>query len=589
MLIIATLYFGRPILLPIVAAILITFLLSPPISWLQRRHVPRPVAVLTVVILLFTGLGLIVWTATSQLSELVLQLPTYEETLRNKIKDLRGSESSTLRKVGNSIGKLTTEIQQSVDETDAAVKQPQTSGTPPSTPLPVKVVADPSTPLESANVAIASLAGPLASLGVLTVLVIFMSMVREDLRDRLVRLAGTSQVTLTTRTLDELGTRISRYLLMNALINSGFGLTLGLGLFCIGVQYAALWGLMAAVLRFIPYLGVFIAAAGPIAFTAVQFPAWTQLAMVVGLFVAVELLVDNVVEPLVYGRSAGVAPVALLLAAMFWGWLWGPAGLVLSVPLTVSLAVLGKYLPPLEPLWILLGNESTLPASVSYYQRLLAGDVDEANEIVDAQRKELSLVQTFDQVLLPALAQAERDREHGDISQSQQELIWNITEQLVDDLPADMAADPVVAEVAQKPRITVVGVPILDCADELALKMLARVAPAMIQFEQTATVMLTGELLGRLETNQTDVVCISALGPGGVGQVRYVCKRVRQSFPALPILVGRWAFHGDVDKMAANAIQRGATHVVTRLEAALETLAKIPSQQISPAPSAVVA
>jgi predicted PurR-regulated permease PerM len=609
-LIIATLYFGRPILLPIVAAILITFLLSPPISWLQRRHVPRPVAVLAVVILLFTGLGLIVWTATSQLSELVVQLPTYQETLRNKIKDLRGSESSTLRKVGESIGKLTTEIQKSVDETETAVKQAKdsvesppikeaadlpkptpasgTSASPP-TPLPVKVVADPSTPLETANVALSSLAGPLASIGVLTVLVIFMSMVREDLRDRLVRLAGTSQVTLTTRTLDELGTRISRYLLMNALINSGFGLTLGLGLFCIGVQYAALWGLMAAVLRFIPYLGVFIAAAGPIAFTAVQFPAWTQLAMVVGLFVAVELLVDNVVEPLVYGRSAGVAPVALLLAAMFWGWLWGPAGLVLSVPLTVSLAVLGKYLPPLEPLWILLGNESTLPASVSYYQRLLAGDVDEANEIVDAQRKELSLVATFDQVLLPALAQAERDREHGDISQSQQELIWNITEQLVDDLPADVAADPAVAEVAQKPRITVVGVPILDRADELALKMLVRVAPPMIQFEQTATVMLTGELLGRLETNQTDVVCISALGPGGVGQVRYVCKRVRQSFPTLPILVGRWAFHGDADKMAANATQRGASHVVTRLEAALETLAKIPSQRISPVPSAVVA
>jgi hypothetical protein len=257
------------------------------------------------------------------------------------------------------------------------------------------------------------------------------------------------------------------------------------------------------------------------------------------------------------------------------------------VPLTVSLAVLGKYLPPLEPLWILLGNESTLPASVSYYQRLLAGDVDEANEIVDAQRKELSLVETFDQVLLPALAQAERDREHGDISQSQQELIWNITEQLVDDLPADVTGDPAVAEVAQKPRITVVGVPILDRADELALKMLDRVAPAMIQFEQTATVMLTGELLGRLETNQTDVVCISALGPGGVGQVRYVCKRVRQSFPTLPILVGRWAFHGDADKMAANATQRGASHVVTRLEAALETLAKIPSQRISSAPSAV--
>ena len=487
-----------------------------------------------------------------ELSELVVQLPKYEETLRAKLHDLRGSGSSTLRKMGESIDKLTTELEETVLESDGAVKAKKKPLLP--EPTPVKVVADPSTPLETVNVAFASLAGPLASLGVLTVLVIFMAMVREDLRDRLVRLAGTSQVTLTTRTLDELGTRISRYLLMNALINSGFGLTLGLGLFAIGVQYPALWGLLATMLRFIPYLGVFIAAAGPIAFTAVQFPAWTQLAMVVGLFVVVELLIDNVIEPLVYGRSAGVAPVALLLAAMFWGWIWGAAGLVLSVPLTVSLAVLGKYLPPLEPLWILLGNESTLPPSVRYYQRLLAGDVDEANEIVDDYRKEFSLLAAFDQVVLPALAQAERDREHDDITNAQQEFIWSATEQLVDDLPVENANQ---AEAAPQKTRLIVGVPILDRGDELALKMLARMAPSEMNIEPTATVLLTSELLTRLEASPPDAICISALGPGGVAQVRYVSKRVRQHFPLLPILVGRWAFRGDLEKMVANTKSAG--------------------------------
>jgi len=322
---------------------------------------------------------------------------------------------------------------------------------------------------------------------------------------------------------------------------------------------------------------VFIAAAGPIAFTAVQFPAWTHLAMVVGLFVVIELSIDNIIEPLVYGRSAGVAPVALLLAALFWGWIWGAAGLVLSVPLTVSLAVLGKYLPPLEPLWILLGNESTLPAAVRYYQRLLAGDVDEATEIVDSHRKELSLVQTFDQVLLPALAHAERDREHGDISDSQQEFIWSTTEQLIDDLSAD---EPIADAQASAPKTRlVVGVPILDRADELALKMLVRVAPADLQIETTATVMLAGELLTQLEREQPDAICISALGPGGVGQVRYVCKRVRQNFPSLSILVGRWAFRGDAEKMMANTKERGATFVVVQLEAALETLKNMPAHR----------
>ena len=447
----------------------------------------------------------------------------------------------------------------------------------------MKVVSDPTTPLETANVAIASLVGPLASIGVLTVLVIFMSMVREDLRDRFVRLAGTSQVTLTTRTLDELGTRISRYLLLNALINSSFGLIVGLGLFAVGVHYAALWGLLAALLRFIPYIGVLIAAAAPIGLAVAQFPTWTQPGIVIALFVCVELLIDNVVEPLVYGHNAGITPVALLLAAMFWGWIWGLPGLVLSVPLTVCLAVLGKFVPPLEPLWILLGNDASLASSVRYYQRLLAGDLDEATEVIDEYQKEHTLVETFDDVLLPALAQSERDRKHDDITESQQELIWKTTDQFVDDLTADLAV--VIAaddSAAPKAKLVVVGVPILDRNDELALKMLSRIVPSNVLVDFTATIMLTGELLSTLESNPPDAICISALGPGGVAQVRYVCKRVRQGFPTLPIIVGRWAFHGDAEKMTATTKERGASHIFTRLVDALDVIGRLQPHRMAP-------
>jgi predicted PurR-regulated permease PerM len=576
-LVIATLYFGRPIFLPVVAAILLTFLLSPPVTWLERRYVPRPVAVISVVILLFTLLGLIAWNATTQLSELVLELPKYQQNLETKIHDLHGSESNALRKFGDSIDQLTTEIKESTDESKAAVDQTKKSTLKQTAPTLVKVVAEPTTPLEAANAAIGSLAGPLASMGVLTVLVIFMLLVRQDLRDRFLRLAGTSQVTLTTRTLDELSTRISRYLLLNALINGGFGLTIGFGLFLIGVQYAALWGLLAAALRFIPYLGVLIAAVVPIGLSIAQFPGWSQPVFVIALFVSVELLVDNIIEPPVYGHSAGVSPVALLLAAMFWGWIWGTAGLVLSVPLTVSLAVLGKYLPPLEPLWILLGNDASLPPAVRYYQRLLADDVEEANEVFDEYRKDHTLVEAFDHVLLPALAQAERDREHGDITEANQELIWNTTEQFLDDLPAE-SSDTAKAEALndQLPSLSIVGVPVLDRADELAIKMLCCVAPSYIRIEAMTTAVLTGELLTRLESSEPDLVCISALGPGGVGQVRYICKRVRQGFPHLPIFAGRWAYQGNADKMIANTKERGATYVFTELDAALQALEKIP-------------
>jgi predicted PurR-regulated permease PerM len=576
-LVVATLYFGRPVLLPVFAAVLLTFLLAPPITWLQRHAVPRLAAVLTLVIGLFSVLGLIAWNASVQLTELALRLPTYEQNLRAKIEDFRGSESGLLRRVGESLSNLKADITESAKDP----QQPDDRAKPSESPAPllVKVAADPMAPLETARLAITSMADLLASIGVVTVLVIFMSMSREDLRDRVLRLAGTSQLTLTTLTLTELSTRISSYLLLNALINGGFGLTIGVGLYLIGVEYAALWGMLAAVLRFIPYVGVMIAAALPIGLAIAQFSNWTQPAIVMALFVAVELLISNAIEPLIYGRRAGVAPVALLLAALFWGWLWGLPGLVLSVPLTVSLAVLGKYLPPLEPLWILLGNEASLSTSARYYQRLLAGDADEASDVIDEHRLEHGLLETFDNVLLPALAQAERDRQRGDITQAQQDLIWSTTDEILEELPDEAAPATDIDRQPMTP-LAVVAIPVQSRADELALKMLSRLAPEGVKIESMATAMLTGELLTGLQLNLPDLICISALGPIGAGQIRYICKRVRQSFSALPIVVCRWAYQGDSKRMSESMLQRGATSVFTQIEPALKALSMLRSQRV---------
>jgi predicted PurR-regulated permease PerM len=583
-LVVATLYFGRPILLPIAAAILLTFLFSLPVGWLERFKVPRIVAVLTVVILVFGLFAVALWQTTAQLSDLMLRLPQYEQNLRTKLHELAASESGSLRRLGETVSHVTTEIEQTISGTEQATQRAKESIVEPPPPLPVKIVADPNTPLETANSFLMSLLGPVTSLGAVTVLVIFMLMVREDLRDRLVRLAGTSQLTLTTRTMDEIGSRISRYLLFNALVNSGFGLIIGLGMFAIGVQYAALWGLLAAMLRFIPYLGAIVSSALPIGMAIVQFPTWMEPLMVIGLFIVAELMLDNVVEPLVYGRSAGVSAVALLMAAMFWGWIWGLPGLVLSVPMTVMLAVLGKYLTPLEPLWVLLGNEPTLPSSVRYYQRLLANDADEAADILENHSKDHSLVETFDEILLPALAQSERDRERGDISTEQEELIWNTTQQFVDELAAERDAEHAADEEPTAAPALVVGVPVLDRADEIALNMLAQVVPPHVKVEVIPRTVLAGELLTSFETATPEVVCISALGPGGVGQIRYLSKRVRQKFPQLPVIVGRWAFQGDAAKMIANTKERGATHVVTQLQQALEVIAKLQPGAASPEP-----
>ncbi len=588
-LVVATLYFGRPILLPIGAAILLTFLFSLPVGWLERHGLPRIVAVLSVVFLVFGLFGLAAWQTTSQLSDLVLRLPQYEQNLRTKIHDLAASESGSLKRIGETIDHVTSDLEQTIAGTEKAAERAKEAVTPPPAPVPVKVVETPTTPLETVDLFLVSLVGPITSLGAITVLVIFMLMVREDLRDRLVRLAGTSQLTLTTRTLDEIGTRISRYLLLNAVVNSGFGLLIGLGMFAIGVQYAALWGLLAACLRFIPYLGAIVSSTLPIGMAIVQFPGWTEPLLVIGLFIVAELALDNVIEPLVYGRSAGVSPVALLMAAMFWGWIWGLPGLVLSVPMTVMLAVLGKYLAPLEPLWIILGNEPTLPLSVRYYQRLLASDADEAADILEDDLKDRSLVETFDEILLPALAQAERDRERGDISADQEELIWNTTQQFVEEFGAEYRAQHASREGESAPTSAlVVGVPVLDRADEIALSMLAQVLPPHVKLEMIPRTVLAGELLTSFESATPDLVCVSALGPGGVGQIRYLSKRVRQKFQHLPVLVGRWSFQGDAAKMIANTKERGATHVVTRLQEALDEISRL-HPAVAPEPQAAVA
>ena len=311
---------------------------------------------------------------------------------------------------------------------------------------------------------------PLANLAIIVVLVLFMLLNREDLRNRIVRLAGT-RLTLTTRTLDEVGTRISRYLLASSLINGSFGLAVAAGLWLIGVHYALMWGFLAGVLRFVPYVGPMLGAAMPITMAFIQFPDWQHVAVTAGVFFVLELITNNIAEPLLFGRSAGVSTVALLVSVTFWTWIWGPMGLVLAVPLTVLMAVLGEHVPALQPLGILLGDKPPLASFVTYYQRLLANDVDEAASIVEEQHKSGGLIQVYDHVLIPALILAEKDREHGDLLPPTQEFIWQATREFIDDLTPqrnENEAGPASDEPARRARV--LGVPAHDEADVMALR-----------------------------------------------------------------------------------------------------------------------
>jgi predicted PurR-regulated permease PerM len=561
-LVVAALYFGREILIPLSMAVLLTFLLGPLVTWLERRRLPRPVAVILVMGSIAVVAGSATWAIASQFRAMAGELEDYRKNLKEKVASLRFD--------GDPIGEVQKTIQEvsgaATDEEAAALQSPEIQ--------PVRVVADEAVPFDRLALFTSTVLTPLANAAIIVVLVLFMLLKREDLRNRIVRLAGT-RLTLTTRTLDEIATRISRYLLMSSIINGSFGLAVAAGLWAIGVHYALLWGFLAGLLRYVPYVGPAMGAMLPLTMAFIQFPDWTHLALTAGLFLVLELITNNVAEPLLYGQSAGVSTVALLVSVTFWTWVWGPMGLVLAVPLTVVMAVLGEHVPALQPLGILLGDKPPLASFVSYYQRLLARDVEEASSILDEQFQEGGLAQVYDQVLVPALVLAEKDHQHGDLPTEARQSVWEATREFIDDYtPAE--AEGQESESGPGLRAHVLGCPAHDEADVLALAMLDQLVPARGgQLEVLSASMLAAELVARIAEDPPDAVCVSSLGPVGLQQARYLCKRLRQASPELRIIVGRWGHQGDRELMADALKRCGADQVVATLAEAGDLLVRL--------------
>ncbi len=557
LLVVVALYFGREILIPLAMAVLLTFLLTPLVDGLERRRFPRILAVLLVLGVIAVIGGAATWIIGNQFATLAADLPEYQQNLKEKLLSL------------NKGGKAFSNVQETINE---VTKATQDSVTQTEDIHSVRIVPDEIVPTQRVSLLTNTVLTPLANAAIIVVLLLFMLLNREDMRNRIVRLAG-KRLTLTTRTLDQIGTRISRYLLASSMINGTFGLVVAGGLYWIGVHYALMWGFLAGVLRFVPYVGPLLGATLPITMAFIQFPGddWQHLAMTVAMFVVLELITNNVAEPLLYGQSAGVSTVALLVSVTFWTWVWGPMGLVLAVPLTVVMAVLGEYVPPLQPLGILLGDKPPLAAFVSYYQRLLAADVEEAATIVEEQHKSGGLLQVYDHVLLPALVLAEKDCKDGDLLGETQEFIWQTTQEFMEDLTPPPAADGE----SEGPglRARVLGVPAHDESDVLALAMLQQLVPLRGgRLEVLSTSMLVSETLSRLADDAVDAVLISSLGPVGVRQTRGLVKKLRQAHPYLPIIIGRWGFQGDRERMIQGLKDRGADQVITTLAEAREVL-----------------
>jgi predicted PurR-regulated permease PerM len=582
-LVVAGLYWLQAVLIPLALAVLLTFLLSPVVGSLQRRGLGRVPSVLVTVLLALSILGGIGWTLTRQVVTLADELPRYSLNIHRRIADLRGaSKGGSVEKVQKAVEDVVGEIQKT--DTPGATRQ-----------KPVAVVVEP----PSILVHLPNLLQALASAGLVTVLMIFMLLERRELRDRVILLIGYRRMTATTRALDEAGARISRYLLMQSIINGSFGLAVGLGLFLIGVPYAVTWGSLAAALRFIPYLGPFVAALLPLALSLAVFPGWLQPALVAGLFLVLEPITGSVMEPWLYGQSAGVSHVALLIAVTFWAWLWGPVGLLMATPLTVCLIVLGKHLPALGFLVVLMGDRPVTEAKARYYQRLLARDLDEATDIVEAYVNTDGRESVYDTVLLPALYYAKQDRDRGLLSEGDAQFVGQATREILEllahDAPASAERDPG-DHLDTDTRVGIVGCPAQDEADVLALEMVRHLLdPARHRMDVSRTGMLVAEVLAWVDLHRPALVCIGTVAPGGLSQARHLCKRLRSQRPELKIVVGRWGLHDEMDADRQQLLAAGADHVETTVLDTLRTLAMVgltrghaaPESPPTPAPDVV--
>ncbi len=570
-LVVVVLYWAQAVLVPIALALLLSFVLAPPVTWLER-WLGRVPAVLVVVTLVFMLLGVAVWGLVRQMDNLARDLPTYRVNILTKIADVRGaSKGGSVEKLQETIEGIKTDLGKDDAPAGGRTKRPQQR---------VMVDIAPAA-IFPGFTWLGPIMGPLGTAGLVVAFVIFMLLERRDLRDRLIGLIGHGRMTFTTKAFDEAGTRVSKQLLMQSLVNAIYGIVAGLGLYFLGVPYPLVWGILGAALRFIPYLGPMLGAGAPLLVSLAALPGWIDSLWVMSMFIVLELLTNLWLETVLYAGAAGVSQVALLISVAFWTWLWGPLGLLMATPLTVCLVVLGKHVPGLTFVGTLMADTAPLAADYGYYQRLLARDPGEAADLIERHIKNEPPGTVYDALLLPALNYAERDRQENRLSTEEEAAVIDATRELLTDAadsirqlqPASIEA----IETPELPRprepLRVLGYAANGAADELALAMLAQSLNGLpIAIEMTNARLLASDLVALVRTRGVSVICIVDLPPSPSSKSRYLIKRLHAAFPDLRILMGRWSPPALADESTLALKAAGATMVTTTLAETREYL-----------------
>jgi predicted PurR-regulated permease PerM len=594
-LVIGILWVGQTVIMPIMFAALLAFLLSPAVRRLMRWRVPKVLAITVVVLAVFAVVGALGWVMGTQMLHLAEELPAYERNILQKVAALKSPATPpALERTSAMIKNLQREIQEHVPHPPSTSvdangrKQP---GEPEAVRVRVEEKAKNSFELLGSTVE--TVAGPLAQTGVILVLFVAMLVGREDLRDRFIKVVSAGRINLATQALDDAARRVMRYLLMQLVVNAIYGVPVGIGLYLIGVPNAPLWGLLATLLRYIPFLGPWIAACFPVLLAIAVDPGWSMLVYTLALFLVMELVSNNVIEVWLYGAGTGISNLALLVAAVFWTALWGPVGLVLSTPLTVCLLVLGKHVPGLWFLSTLLGSEPVLEPPAQFYQRMLSMDSDEMLDLATGFIKSRSLGAFYDEMFLPALLMAEEDRHSGALAEVRQQFIFRAGRELIEELERRGEAErpgtspAVVATTAGKdtglplpqpagsaatdawtPLIW--GVPASDDADELAGLMLGHLLRDRGLRVVVSPVEESPEEQGkRLLHDGTAVVFVSALPPSALGAARRACRRIKETSPRLPVVIGIWTGSATPRELELRLSNPKPEAVVTQLAGAV--------------------
>lgn len=580
--VVAVLYFAREVLIPLALAVLFAFLLAPLAMRLRHWGLWRVPSVLIVVNLAFALMAALGFLMAVQLTELGHELPQYEQNIHNKLKSIRDSSNGFIGRVT----RIMHDFNQEMNPSGSNGKPGQAV----QKPVPVEIQHSPFSPLQMAPKVLGSVAGLLIMAIVVIVFVIFMLLEQEDLRNRIIRLAGAGQLNVTTKALDETSERVSRYLLAQLIVNVSYGAMAGVALYFLGAPNPVLWGMLAALIRYVPYLGIWIAAMMPAAVLFAIDPSWEKPLSVFGIYFGIDLIMYNFVEPWVYGNSTGMTPLAILVAAVFWTWLWGAVGLLLATPLTVCVAVLGRHVPSLRFLGVLLSDEPVLSPEKRFYQRLLAMDAQEAAEIAEEYLKHHSLEQLYDAVIVPALSLAEDDRRAGRLDEQQQQWVFHNARLIVEDIGSH-AVESAGGEGAkhrengkadggarqEAAEAQVLSLPARSEVDEIAALMVAQLLEGRgIITKMMSAAALASERLEEVTRKKIRLVCVSTVPPDGSLHTRYICKRLREQFPDMRIVAAILVRGDGRDLRQREASMQADEIAVTLAEAVTQVCALLP-------------